>query len=61
MRITTCLLRQHIGFMIKRHWQIQGKQRVHPTPAATVLAARGIKVTDAKEYLENQRTKDFVK
>lgn len=60
MRITTCLLRQHIGFMFKRHWQIQGKQRIYPTPAEAVLTARGIKVTDVKEYLENWRTKDFV-
>lgn len=59
MRITTCLLRQHLDFMFKRHWQTQGKQRVRSTPAEAVLAAQGIKVTNAHEYLENWRKKDF--
>jgi large subunit ribosomal protein L37 len=51
MRITNVLFRQHIGFMTKRHWRIQGKRTPTDSGALAALEARGIKVTDTKEFL----------
>lgn len=51
MRITNVLFRQHLGFMMKRHWRIQGKRTPTETGAQMALEARGMKVLDPKEYL----------
>lgn len=52
MRLTAALRRQHIDFMFKKHWKVQGNRRVEETNVIASLAARGIKVTDPKEYLK---------
>lgn len=49
MRITSTLCRQHIGFMFKKHWQVQGKRRVLETNAAKDLEQLGKVITDPKE------------
>lgn len=51
MRITSTLYRQHIGFMFKRHWQVQGKRRVQETNTARDLEQLGKIVTDPKDFL----------
>jgi hypothetical protein len=50
MRITATLNRQHIGFMFKQHWKIQGKRKVQETNAASLLP-KGIKINDPNEFL----------
>lgn len=51
MRITQTLRAQHLGFMFKKHWQIQGHRIPTDTGAETDLTARGLKVVDANEFL----------
>lgn len=51
MRITSALRRQHIDFMFKNHWRVQGKRKILETNAAANLLARQIDVSDPKEYL----------
>lgn len=51
MRITQALTRQHLGFMFKKHWRIQGKRTPINTGAEDGLISRGIKVVDCKEIL----------
>jgi hypothetical protein len=51
MRITATLNRQHIGFMFKQHWKVQGKRKIQETNATSFLP-KGIKVADPNEYLE---------
>lgn len=50
MRLTQQLRAQHLGFMFKKHWQIQGKRVPNDTGAEAALTAKGIKVVDAKEF-----------
>lgn len=54
MRLTNVLCRQHIGFMFKKHWRIQGKRTPLETVAKSELLAKNIIVKDPKTYVENQ-------
>lgn len=54
MRLTNVLCRQHIGFMFKKHWRIQGKRTPMETVAKAELLAKNIIVKDPKSYVENQ-------
>jgi hypothetical protein len=60
MRITAKLCRQHIGFMFKQHWKVQGKRRILDTNAAAPLLEKGIEVKDPKEYLEKFNKKERI-
>lgn len=51
MKLTSILYRQHIGFMFKKHWQVQGQRRVQETNAAIALNALGKKISDSKEFM----------
>lgn len=55
MRLTSALLRQHIGFHFKRHWIVQGKRVPSETGATAELAARGIPVVDPSEVIRERR------
>lgn len=55
MRITSCLYRQHLGFMFKRHWLIQGKQTPSDTGAENHLKARGIEVLEANKFFRGPK------
>jgi hypothetical protein len=57
MRITATVYRQHIGFMFKQHWKLQGKRRIIDTKADASLIAKGIAVKDPTEYLEKFNVK----
>lgn len=50
MRITQALRAQHLGFMFKKHWLVQGKRVPRDTGAKAVLEARGKEVLDAVQY-----------
>lgn len=50
MRFTQTLRAQHLGFMMKRHWIVQGKRTIRETGARAALEARGINVEDAVEF-----------
>lgn len=52
MRITNVVLRQHIGWMFKKHWKVQGNRTPIDAGAESVLKARGITAIDPKEFLE---------
>ena len=52
MRITSVLQRQHIGFLLKKHWRLQGQRKVQETNAAASLLAHGLNISDPNEYLE---------
>lgn len=57
MRITQTLRAQHLGFMFKKHWQIQGHRIPTDTGAETDLTARGLKVVDANKFLAVKHVK----
>lgn len=57
MRITTALYRQHIGFMFKKHWHIQGQRKVQETNAAAILSANGLIPKDPNDYLKEVNKK----
>lgn len=52
MRITSALRRQHIDFMFKNHWRVQGQRKVLETNASASLLARQIDVSDPKDYFD---------
>lgn len=58
MRITATLNRQHIGFMFKQHWKIQGKRKIQDTNVVASFLPKGIKVNDPNEYLEKFTRKE---
>lgn len=52
MRITNALWKQHLDFMFKRHWQVQGKRVPIDTGAEARLQALNIPVVDALEFVK---------
>lgn len=52
MRLTQILNRQHIGFMFKKHWLIQGKRIPINTKVEEYLKSKGIPVEDALEFVK---------
>ncbi|XP_055902588.1 39S ribosomal protein L37, mitochondrial [Eupeodes corollae] len=57
MRFTNKLCAQHLGWMFKKHWLIQGKRVARDTGAAAELEKLGIAVCDPKDVLKEQRPK----
>lgn len=55
MRFTNKLCAQHLGWMFKKHWQVQGKRVARDTGAAAELAKFGIEVQDPKQVLFKPR------
>lgn len=51
MRITQALRKHNIGRLIKWQWRAQRRKTVADTNAAKVLAARGVPVVDANEFV----------
>ncbi|XP_013184709.2 large ribosomal subunit protein mL37 [Amyelois transitella] len=54
MKLSQILYRQHIGFMFKKHWIIQGKRVPFDTGVENALKARGIPVEDALEFVKEK-------
>ncbi|XP_049877666.1 39S ribosomal protein L37, mitochondrial [Pectinophora gossypiella] len=54
MRLTKILNRQHIGFMFKKHWLVQGKRIPFDTKVEEYLKAKGIQVEDALEFVKEK-------
>lgn len=54
MRLSPVLNRQHIGFMFKKHWVVQGKRLPIDLHIEDYLTAKGIKVEDALEYVNRK-------
>ncbi|KAJ0173629.1 hypothetical protein K1T71_010778 [Dendrolimus kikuchii] len=54
MKLTKVLNRQHIDFMFKRHWLIQGKRVPIDTGVEEKLKAKGIRVEDAVEFIKEK-------
>lgn len=52
MRLSQVLNRQHIDFMFKKHWLIQGKRVPIDTGIEEQLKSKGIKVEDALEFVK---------
>ncbi|XP_037955988.1 39S ribosomal protein L37, mitochondrial [Teleopsis dalmanni] len=51
MRLTSKLYAQHLGWMFKKHWQVQGKKVVHDTGAQAELEKLGIAVVDPNDIV----------
>lgn len=54
MKLTKVLNRQHIGFMFKKHWLIQGKRVPIDTGVEEKLKEKGINVEDALEFIKEK-------
>lgn len=54
MRLSPVLNRQHIGFMFKKHWIVQGKRVPIDTGVEEQLKAKGIQVEDALEFVKEK-------
>ncbi|CAH0400498.1 unnamed protein product [Chilo suppressalis] len=54
MKLTQVLNRQHIGFMFKKHWLVQGKRVPIDTGVEDYLKAKGIPVEDALEFVSEK-------
>ncbi|XP_075982545.1 mitochondrial ribosomal protein L37 [Anticarsia gemmatalis] len=54
MRLSQVLNRQHIGFMFKKHWIVQGKRVPIDTGVEEQLKAKGIQVEDALEFVKKE-------
>lgn len=59
MKLTQILNRQHIGFMFKKHWLVQGKRVPIDTKVEEYLKSKGIPVEDALDFVkENPETRE---
>lgn len=54
MKLSQVLKRQHIGFMFKKHWIIQGKRVPIDDGLEASLKAKGIEVQDALEFVKEK-------
>ncbi|KAG7297953.1 hypothetical protein JYU34_018707 [Plutella xylostella] len=54
MRLTQILNRQHIGFMFKKHWVVQGKRVPLDTGIEAELREKGIPIEDALEFVKEK-------
>lgn len=52
MRPTQVLRAQHLGFMFKKHWLIQGRRTPKDTGAKALLEAQNIQVVEANEFVK---------
>lgn len=58
MRPTQVLRAQHLGFMFKKHWLIQGRRTPKESGAKALLEAQNIAVVDANEFVKPIRRLD---
>lgn len=58
MRPTQVLRAQHLGFMFKKHWLIQGRRTPKESGAKALLEAQNIAVVDANEFVKPMRRLD---
>lgn len=58
MRFTAQLYRQHIGFMFKKHWAVQGKRVPRDTGAQSEVEKLGLTVVDAKDFVNGKCSKN---
>lgn len=61
MRITTVFNRQHIGFMFKKHWRVQGSRTPSETNAEQILLSKGISAVDVKDWVHKLTKPEFVR
>lgn len=54
MKLSNVLYRQHVGFMFKKHWLVQGKRVPIDTGIEESLKAKGIPVEDAQEFVKEK-------
>lgn len=54
MKLSRVLYRQHIGFMFKRHWIVQGQRVPVDTGVEEYLRAKGIPIVDAVEFVKEK-------
>lgn len=54
MKLSQVLFRQHIDFMFKRHWLVQGKRVPIDTGIEEYLKEKGIPVEDALEFVKEK-------
>ncbi|XP_014372193.2 39S ribosomal protein L37, mitochondrial [Papilio machaon] len=54
MKLSRVLNRQHIDFMFKKHWLVQGKRVPIDTGVEDVLREKGIPVEDALEFIKEK-------
>lgn len=52
MRFTPRLYAQHLDWMFKKHWQIQGKRIPNDTGARSELEKLGIQVKEAEDVIK---------
>lgn len=60
MRLSQVLHRQHIGFMFKKHWLVQGKRVPIDTGVEQLLKTKGIKVEDALDFVKEKPVQEKV-
>lgn len=58
MRLTQVLNRQHIDFMFKKHWLVQGKRVPIDSGVEKHLKAKGITVEDALEFVKEPEVRE---
>lgn len=54
MKLSQVLKRQHINFMFKKHWLVQGKRVPIDTGVEEKLKKLGIEVVDANEFVKEK-------
>lgn len=54
MRLTNKLNAQHLGWMFKKHWKVQGNRVPRDTGAKNVLASMGFEVKEVDEVLKEK-------
>lgn len=54
MKLSQVLHRQHIGFMFKKHWIVQGKRVPIDSGVEEHLKQKGIPVVDALEFVKEK-------
>ncbi|XP_022121277.2 39S ribosomal protein L37, mitochondrial [Pieris rapae] len=60
MKLSRVLYAQHIGFMFKKHWLIQGKRVPIDTGVEQYLKEKGIKVEDALDFIKEPQVHERV-
>ncbi|XP_050354296.1 39S ribosomal protein L37, mitochondrial [Nymphalis io] len=55
MKLSQVLYRQHIGFMFKKHWLVQGKRVPIDTGVEDRLKEKGIPFEDALEFVKDKQ------
>lgn len=58
MRPTQVLRAQHLGFMFKKHWLVQGRRTPKDSGAKAFLEAQNIEVVDSNEFVKPIRRLD---